>query len=48
MPALEVDVQLWPHEEKMHGLIVAAPDGVGQGRRAVVRGQVNVDVRDGQ
>ena len=48
VPALEVDVQLGPHEEVVHGLLVAAPDGVGQGGRAVVRGKVDVHVWDGQ
>ena len=48
VPALEVDVQLGPHEEVVHGLLVAAPDGVGQGGRAVVRGEVDVHVWDGQ
>ena len=48
VPALEVDVQLGPHEEVVHGLLVAAPDGVGQGGRAVVRCQVDVQVGNGE
>ena len=48
MPALEVDVELGPHEEEVDGLLVAAANGVGERRRAVVRRQVDVHVRHGQ
>ena len=48
VPALEVYVELGPHEEEVDGLLVAAADGVGERRRAVVRRQVDVHVRHGQ
>ena len=48
VPALEVDVQLGPHEEVVHGLFVAAPDGVRQGGGAVVRREVDVHVWNGE
>ena len=48
MPALEVDVELGPHEEEVDGLLVAAANGVGERRRAVVRRKVDVHVRHGQ
>ena len=45
VPALEVDIDLGMGDELPDCCHVAIPDGVGEGRGAVVCGQVDVDIR---